>query len=49
VFSCFSLLGHEGLEVANPKGGQNDVEVVAIKSRLKHFFTMKQAQTTYIC
>jgi len=32
VFNCFSLFGHEGLAVANPKGGQKDVEVMTIKN-----------------
>jgi hypothetical protein len=30
-----SLLGHEGLEVVNPEGGQEDVEEEAHKGRFK--------------
>lgn len=30
-----SLLGHEGLEVVNPEGGQEDVEDEAIRGRFK--------------
>lgn len=32
---CCSLLGHEGLEVVNPEGGQEDVEEEAIRGRFK--------------
>lgn len=31
----FSLLGHEGLEVINPEGGQDDAEEEAAKGRFK--------------
>lgn len=31
-----SLLGHEGLEVVNPEGGQEDVEAEATRGRFRH-------------
>lgn len=37
--SLCSLLGHEGLEVVNPEGGQEDVEEEAIRGRFKQEVT----------
>lgn len=34
-FTCFRLLGYEGLEVINPEGGTEDAEAEAERGRWK--------------
>jgi hypothetical protein len=42
-----SLLGHEGLEVVNPEGGQEDVEAEATRGRFRHEVSFRYLSSSH--